>query len=92
MEEIKKIYKVYNGELVSTDVEKTTDKFFWIKGGLAFNCSSRVEKVIACVTPQEAAQEELNRALTQVGMYEDRLVIATARFKRARELQAELTV
>lgn len=92
MGEIKKIYNIYGGKLVSVNVEKVTKKLVWIEGVREFAYIKTHNKEHVCVTPQEAVQEELNRCLEHVGIYSDRLKRAEERLLKARSLCAEYGV
>jgi hypothetical protein len=89
MNNITRIYRIYNGELVSVEVEKETPKLVWVKPSKEFGYCRNYNKEYVCVTPQEAIQEELNRSLEYVGLYSERLQKAERRLMRAKSLSVE---
>lgn len=81
-----KIYKVVDGEVVSTDVVRETEKRFYVERTPQFGYCSYLYKGHACVTPQEAVQEEYNKAVSWHGILTDRLNSATKRLDTAKRL------
>ena len=88
-QEIKKIYKVYDGKMIEIPTVKVTKKLVWVKAITETGYCTTLDKEYVCVTPQEAAQEEYNRCLEMRGAAEDRLQYARKMFDRACELKLE---
>jgi hypothetical protein len=86
MSKIKTIYKVYNGEMVEAGVIKETAKMVFVKRTEATGYSKTFDKEFVCVTREEAAQENLNKALTFHGMSEDRMRMAEERLSLAKKI------
>lgn len=86
----KKIYRVKGDRIISADIVRETRCYYWIDDSKFqdFGFRTRFEKEHACTSPGEAAQEELNSALTLFGMYKDRLDVATKRLEVAKKLKA----
>lgn len=89
MSKIDKIFKVHNGEIVPVPVIRETDKYVFIESQPCFAYSARLVKKHVCLTPMEAAQEEHNRAIEQIGMFRDGLEKARARRMTAKKLLTE---
>jgi len=69
------IYKVYEGEVLTVPVTKVTKCFYWFKDCQgAFGWATRIEKERACLTPQEAIQEALNRQRITRGVLRNKLI------------------
>lgn len=84
-----KLYRVYEGEVVSVEVLRDTPMWYWIKGCAAFGYCQNFEKESVCTTPQEAVQEELNKAREMLGACKDRMQCAKDRFVKAHRLESE---
>ena len=83
---MQKVYKVYEGELVILPVIKETKKFIHVERHLAFGYRAQLTKSCVCATPQEAAQEELDSALSAVGDFSNKLKKAESRLADAKKL------
>lgn len=81
-----RLYRVRDGELISTKVVKETPKLYWINDYM-FDFRSNFYKDHACTTPEEAIQEGLNNALTSFGIARDRFKRAIKRLKAVKILK-----
>ena len=84
------IYKVYEGKVCAIEVVKETSVFFCFAGSRPeFGYSKRVEKKFACLTPQEAIQEELNGRRTIKGAFENKLARVNEEISNLEKLEKE---
>jgi len=86
MAKIEKIYKIYKGDIISIPVDRETKKLIFVKAHEALGYGTQFYKEHVCVTPKEATQEELNKSLSAVGMFSDKLRKAESRLIQAKSL------
>jgi hypothetical protein len=89
MEKIKFLYRVRDGKLISTKITKETPKLYWIADS-NFDWRSNYLKDHACITPEQAIQEEYNRAIESMGMRRDLFKRSVKRFLGVKKLKSEL--
>jgi len=87
-----KIYKIQNGKVVSVEVEKETEKFYWVERSSIFGYCRNITKEHACVSPQEAILEEYNNAIAGVRVFEEKLKDAQDKLGNATLLRKEYNI
>lgn len=86
---MKVLYKVVRGEMHEIKVLRETKKRYFVERCEASCFYTQSGKDFACETQEEAAQENLNMAMTRVGMAEDRLTRASESLAKAKSLKSQ---
>ena len=85
-----KLYKFHKNELITEEVEKETKCFYFLKHRVsAFGSYTRIKKIDALLTPQQAIQEELNKRRTSHGVFSDKLAQIEIELNTLEELQKQ---
>ena len=87
-----KVYKVYDGKVISIEVEKITPKKFFIKPVAEFHYYRTLEREHACTSEKEAVLENLNKAKERYGMFRDRMLKEQDNLEKAMSLAKEYGV